>query len=77
MHRKSPPAWVLARCQIIGAQLREARKAAGLTQQRLAERADRDVKSISRWENGHRAPDLHDLVVLADALNVPLADLVR
>jgi transcriptional regulator with XRE-family HTH domain len=58
-------------------QLRDARRAAGLTQQKLGERIDRDVKSISRWENGHRAPDLNDLLVIADALDVSLADLVR
>ena len=77
MHREPPPAWVLTRRQAIGAQLRAARKAAALTQQQLGELADRDVKSISRWENGHRPPDLNDLLVLADALGVPLADLVR
>lgn len=58
-------------------QLRTARKTAGLTQQQLGERIDRDVKSISRWENAHRAPDLTDLLLLADALSIPLADLVR
>lgn len=58
-------------------QIRAARKAAGLTQEQLGERINRDAKSISRWENAHRAPDLNDLLVLADALGVPLADLVR
>ncbi len=77
MHRDPPPAWVLPRRRAIGARLRAARKTAGLTQEQLAERAGREVKSISRWENAHRAPDLNDLLVLADALNVPLADLVR
>ena len=77
MHRDRPPAWVLPRRRVIGAQLREARKAAGLTQEQLGQRANRDAKSISRWENAHRAPDLNDLLVLADALGVPLADLVR
>ncbi len=77
MHRQPPPDWVLARCRVIGAQLRAARKTIGLTQEQLGERISRDAKSISRWENGHRAPDLGDLVLLADALGVPLADLVR
>ena len=49
----------------------------GLTQQQLGERIDRDVKSISRWENAHRAPDLTELLLIADALNIPLSDLVR
>lgn len=77
MHLDPPPAWVLARRRAIGMQLRTARKAAGLTQIQLGERIHRDTKSISRWENGHRAPDLSDLLLIADALSVPLADLVR
>lgn len=77
MHRQRPPAWVLARCRAIGVQLRAARKTAGLTQEQLGERISRDAKSVSRWENGHRAPDLGDLLLIADALGVPLADLVR
>ncbi|MFF6780737.1 helix-turn-helix domain-containing protein [Streptomyces sp. NPDC012510] len=55
-------------------QLRNAREQAGLTQQRLAERINCDVKSISRWENGHRLPDTADLVLLADGIGVPLSD---
>ncbi|MDX2697127.1 helix-turn-helix domain-containing protein [Streptomyces ipomoeae] len=78
MHRDPPaPDWVLLRRRVIGTQLRSARKEAHLTQQQLAERIDRDVKSISRWENGHRAPDLTDLILIAGALGVPLSDLVR
>jgi len=77
VRRNPPPDWVLTRCRAIGLQIRDAREQAGLTQQRLAERIDCDVKSISRWENGHRSPDLADLVLLADGIGVPLADLVR
>lgn len=77
MRRNPPPDWVLARCRVIGMRLRDAREEAGLTQQRLAERINCDVKSISRWENGHRLPDLADLVLLADGIGVPLSDLVR
>lgn len=77
MHRDQPPAWVLPRRRQIGLQIRAARRAAGLTQDQLAARIERDVKSISRWENAHRAPDLTDLLVIADAIGVPLSDLVR
>lgn len=75
MHRDRPPDWVLARRRTIGMQLRAARKAAGLTQQQLGERINRDVKSISRWENGHRAPDLNDIILIANALSLSLGDL--
>lgn len=77
MHSDPPPAWVLTRRREIGAHIRTARRKAGATQIQLAELIDRDVKSISRWENGHRPPDLNDLLLIADALAVPLADLVR
>jgi transcriptional regulator with XRE-family HTH domain len=77
VHLDPPPAWVLARRRIIGSHLRTARKHAGLTQIKLGELINRDAKSISRWENGHRALDIDDLIVIADALDVPLADLVQ
>ncbi|MFF1297902.1 MULTISPECIES: helix-turn-helix domain-containing protein [unclassified Streptomyces] len=77
MHRDKTPDRVLARRRAIGAQLREARKEASLTQQELGDRINRDVKSISRWENGHRAPSLDDLIALSEGLEKPLAHLVR
>ncbi|MFE7273057.1 helix-turn-helix domain-containing protein [Streptomyces sp. NPDC057623] len=77
MPHQPPPGWVLTRQRAIGVQLREARRQAGLTQIQLGEGIGRDHKTISRWENAVRTPDLRDLLLLADALGVPLADLVR
>jgi transcriptional regulator with XRE-family HTH domain len=57
--------------------LREARLGAGLTQAQLAERIGREHRTIHRWEYAARIPSLEDLLLLADALNTPLADLVR
>lgn len=71
------PDWVPARRREIGERLRAARLEAGLTQLQLGERIGRDHRTIHRWEYAHRIPNLEDLLVLADALNVPLADLVR
>ena len=71
------PDWVPARRREIGERLRAARLRAGLTQVQLGERVGRDHRTIHRWEYAHRVPNLEDLLVLADALNVPLADLVR
>ncbi|MFJ6667394.1 helix-turn-helix domain-containing protein [Streptomyces sp. NPDC091383] len=71
------PDWVPRRRQQIGSHIREARRRAHLSQMQLGERIGRDHKTISRWENGHHPPDLNDLLILADALDVPLADLVR
>ncbi|MFE2073742.1 helix-turn-helix domain-containing protein [Streptomyces misionensis] len=71
------PNWVPRRRQQIGLQIREARRRKGLSQMQLGERIGCDHKTISRWENGHHPPDLNDLLLVADALDVPLADLVR
>lgn len=37
----------------MGEKLKEARKAAGMSQSQLAEIIGCRVKDISRWENGH------------------------
>lgn len=71
------PDWVPARRREIGARLRAARVHAGLTQLQLGERIGRDHRTIHRWEYACRIPTLEDLLLLADALNTPLAELVR
>lgn len=71
------PNWVHARRRQIGARIRDAREYANFTQIQLGERIGRDHKTISRWEHAVRIPNLEDLLLIADALDVPLADLVR
>lgn len=72
-----PPAWVVARRKIVGARIRETRLSANLTQELLAELAGMDRQSINRIEQGHASPILDNLIRIADALQVPLSDLVR
>lgn len=71
-----PPDWALARLRVLGDRLRTCRRAAHLTQIQLGERIGRDHKTISRWENAHRVPSALDLIFIAHALNVSLAELV-
>lgn len=71
------PDWVISRRRQIGDRIRAARTAAGLTQEALAEHIGRDRKTLVRWEGAHSVPDLDDLLLLANALDVPLADLVQ
>jgi DNA-binding XRE family transcriptional regulator len=71
------PERVLARRRAIGVQIREAREHAELTQERLAERADLDRVSVVRIETGVTSPRLDHLLMIADALGVPLSHLVR
>lgn len=60
-----------------GVVLRNHRKAAKMTQEKLSEKADVDVKMIGRIENFIRNPSLNLADSLADALGVPLSQMVR
>ncbi|MEU0189860.1 helix-turn-helix transcriptional regulator [Streptomyces afghaniensis] len=71
------PDWVAARRRVIGDRIRDARQRAGLSQVQLGERVGLDHKSIHRYETAQRAPTLTDLLLIADALNTPLAHLVQ
>ena len=56
----------------LGRSVRTHRKAAGLTQAELAERADLAFETISRIESGREPPSLRTAISLADALGLPL-----
>lgn len=75
----TPPsdAWVLGQRRAIGQQIRSARLHANLTQEKLAERAGIDRQAVNRVEQGHQSPLVDNLLRIAYALDVPLADLVR
>ena len=60
----------------MGDRIRAARLRADLSQEKLAERVDVDRKTINRIEQGHHAPRIDTLLLIADALGVPLSDLV-
>ncbi|MEW1693794.1 helix-turn-helix domain-containing protein [Streptomyces sp. NPDC091265] len=68
---------VLARRRAVGDCIRAARLAADLTQQQVAERIDMDRATYNRIEQGHSSPLLDSLILIADAIGVPLSDLVR
>lgn len=71
------PDWVPHRRREIGERIRTARRATGLSQIQLGEQVGRDHKTIHRYEVASSIPSLVDLLLIADALDVPLADLVR
>jgi transcriptional regulator with XRE-family HTH domain len=76
MSRRSDPNHH-TRAQTFGENLREARRAAGLSQEELAKRAGIDRPTISVYEHGKREPNMSTLVKLARALGVPAEALVR
>jgi transcriptional regulator with XRE-family HTH domain len=59
-----------------GRRLRQLRKERRLTQERLAELANLSKDQISFLERGKSGTTLDTLGILAEALNVPLKDLV-
>jgi len=60
-----------------GVVLRNHRKAAKMSQEKLSEKADVDVKMIGRIENFIRNPSLNLADSLADALGVPLSQMIK
>jgi transcriptional regulator with XRE-family HTH domain len=72
-----PPVEVIPiRHKIIGVQLRQARRAAGLTQKQLAQEAGCSPGRISQYERGERGIPMTELEILIDILGLRSADLV-
>jgi transcriptional regulator with XRE-family HTH domain len=61
--------------ELLGARIREVRKACGFSQEQLAERVDVDPRYISRIELGKSSPSLETMDAIANALNVEIRDL--
>ena len=56
--------------------LRELRKAQGLSQQQLADKAGMSIQSVQSVERGKSLPGAHNLCLFAKALGCTLNDLV-
>ncbi len=61
----------------IGANVSRARLRAGLTQEKLAEAADVDLRFLQRVERGRTNLSVSVLIALADALGVAPGSLLR
>ncbi len=72
-----PPEWVLARRRQIGDQIRAARLHANLTQEQVAHAIPMDRAAYVRIEQGQASALLDTLILIAEAIGVPLAHLVR
>lgn len=62
---------------IIGENLRRARKARGLSQEKLAAEVDLDMRQLGRIERGESFPSMGSLIKLAEVLGAEPADLLR
>ena len=62
--------------QTLGERIRAARQAAGLSQEKLAERLGLTRQAVTKWETGHSAPSTENLLHLAEVLGVPVTALL-
>ena len=62
--------------RLLGEAIRAARKEAGFSQEKLAEKADLSTVFISRIERGIESPSVDNLVKVARALRAQVRDLV-
>lgn len=61
---------------MLGAKIKEARKAAGLTQKELGAVVGKGESTISEWESGKRSPEVDLLSVIAARLDTSVAALL-
>jgi len=61
---------------MLGENLRDWRRARGLSQRALAERVGTSARMLARYERGNRYPDDSTLHALADALDISTAALL-
>ncbi|WP_371612863.1 helix-turn-helix transcriptional regulator [Streptomyces clavifer] len=76
--RRTPlPDWAIERRRLLGQRLGAARRTASLSQDQLADRVGVERRTIQRYESGERDPRYTDLLLIAAALDIPLADLTQ
>jgi transcriptional regulator with XRE-family HTH domain len=75
---QDPPQWVLDQRRTIGHRIRTRRRAIRMSIEKLGQLAgDLDRRTISSIEYGESDPGLTAFLLIARALDVPLADLLR
>jgi transcriptional regulator with XRE-family HTH domain len=63
--------------RVLGETIRDRRKGAGLSQEKLAERADLNPKYLSEVERGQKTISLDALMRIVEALELRLRDIVQ
>lgn len=71
------PDWVITRRQAIGDHVRAARTERKISQETLGELTGLDRKTVNRIEQGAYATLIDHLLLIAEALDIPLTELVR
>ena len=57
--------------------VRELRTAAGMTQKALADHLGVTVPTVSKWELGHRTPELEKVFRMTLIFGVPIEEIVQ
>lgn len=71
------PDWVRDKQIALGRRIGDLRRAAKLSQDQLADRIGVERRTIQRYENAVTDPQYGELLLLADALRVPVTELIR
>ncbi|MFF7901152.1 MULTISPECIES: helix-turn-helix domain-containing protein [unclassified Streptomyces] len=71
------PDWIHDRRRTLGDRIRDLRIHANLTQEVLAEMTGIDRRTLQRIERGTSDPSYSSLLLIAQALDIPVDDLVR
>jgi len=66
-----------SKAQALAEKLKQARKAAGLSQVELAQKLGRSQSYVNKVENGHISIDVIELITYCSALGVDPAKLVK
>jgi transcriptional regulator with XRE-family HTH domain len=66
----------MASVETLGDRIREARKARGLSQERLAVDLGVSWSTVNRYESGKNTPSLNRLRLIADVLDIQVSDLL-
>lgn len=57
--------------------LKKARLEKGLTQRELAKKLNKNFQVYQRWETGHYKPNLENLKLLSEVLDIELIELLN
>ena len=60
----------------LGEKLKEARKQAGLSQEKMAEKIGVSRQAITKWENGTGTPDIANLMAIANLFQITVDELL-
>ena len=61
----------------VGERIQQLRKAAGLSQEQLAEQLDVSRQSVSKWELNDAAPEISKIIALSELFGISTDELLK